>query len=313
MRTLYFVSVLFLLLAQACDKVKDTPEPDYFQAFDPQDIQISMQTNEREVWVNILDYNKFKAEYRIEIGEPVHGKLIAGVAPGGYLYQADSGYYGADSVTYRVCLGTLCKQGVIHFYLSPPHCHIEANADSFKLTLTDVLNLPVLNNDSLNCSGAQLKSVEYSGPGSATVENGSIHLALPEYYEGNLNFSYTIGNEVVNSTATVSVKVSINDAYCLSRFQPVNDTLDIVNPLNFRTFVPSDLYYNDSRCSSILNINSFKIPNPPNNSSFELVYQSNRWWFLVKDTSNFTQGSFEYEVCTNTGDCRKARAVIRKP
>lgn len=313
MRNLSFVLLLLLLLAQACDKVKDTPEPDYFQAFEPQKIQVSTEPGESQVWVNILDYNQIKAEYRLEMGEPHHGTLSTGVVPGGFLYTSNPGFYGIDSVTYRVCLGSVCKSGAIYFHIIAPNCPVKAKNDDYQLILSDVLELPVLGNDSSLCAPASIRSLVYSGPGTAQIVGDSIHVRLPEFYEGEIQLTYTIGNSFGTSSAQVRARVSIDEAYCAARFIPVSDTLTIVNPLQFKTFIPSDLYHNDTRCHSILNLSSFEILNTPSNPVYELKYQSNRYWFLVKDSSSFTQGTFQYRLCTNSGICRTANVVIRKP
>lgn len=313
MRKLYSILFIFLLIAQACDRIKDTPEPDYFQEFNPHSFQLLMREGVSEVSFNLLDSNEIRSEYRVVMGTPSHGTLAAGSTPGAYRYVVNTGYSGTDSVTYQICLNQTCKSGVIYFVIAPPHCRITAFNDEYTLLLDDELLLPVLENDSATCGNVSLISVTDSF-GYASIQGNSIKLILPEYYEGTATFSYTIGNGDSSSTAQVSVHVSYDAAYCERKFKPQNDMLFLFNPTNFRIFIPAELLSNDRQgmCDSVINAASFSIPSPPANPVYELKWQNDQWWFVVKDPANFTSGTFDYQVKTTGGALKTATVVIKK-
>ena len=271
-----------------------------------------MQAGQTEVSFNLLDSNEIKSEYRVIMGTPGHGTLTSGSLPGAYQYTVNPTFWGTDSVTYQICQGEVCKPGVIYFIISPPHCRIKAFDDSFVKILDDSLLIPILDNDSATCGNVHLQSIAYNGAGTAEISRNSVMLRLPDFYEGTVNFSYTIENGDSSSSANATIQVRIDEAYCNQRFKALDDTLTFYPNFNFRIFNPGELIVNDVRCVSSTNLSSFEIINPPSDSLYEVKKQNNRWWFIVKNPAAFTTGTFQYRICTNSSKCDTANVLVRK-
>lgn len=313
MRKLHYILFVFLLIAQACDRITDTPEPDYFQELKPRNFQVPVRRGFAITSFNLLDSNEIKQEYQVIMGTPVYGTLAKGSTPGSYQYSVDPTFFGTDSVTYQICLNQTCKSGVIYFVIEPPHCRITAFNDDYTLSLDDELFLPVLENDSATCGNVTLKSI--SDPlGYASIQGNQVKLKLPDYYEGTVTFSYTIGNGDSSSTAQVSVHVSYDAAYCERKFSAKDDMLQLYANFTYIVLFPSDLLENDRQgvCNNIIDIESFDIPSPPVNSQYKLIKQNSRWWFIVNDTASFTSGTFDYQVKTVGGAIKTANVIIKK-
>lgn len=305
------ILLLILGFVLGCDRIKDTPEPDYFTRFNPKTISISLLESGGKTIFNVLDSNLLKSEYRIIVGNPVFGSLIAGASPGLYEYVSPSGFSGKDSVAYQICVGEICKSAWISFYVPAKSCRMRAFNDAYSYPLNDTLFLPVLENDTF-CSGGLIQLSNQPPVGSIRVKGNQIALLLPEFYEGSVSFPYTLKSGTDSSSAQVNVTVSLTGGYCDRKFKAVNDTITLLQGFHFKTFKPEDLIFNDIQCNGAILPGSFAIvPSPPSNPLYQLKFQQNRWWFLVKQPQNFTSGTFQYKVCTNSGKCDTATVVIK--
>ncbi len=294
-----------------CDRIQDTPEPDYFIKFNPEPISFKLEQNNRDFLFNLLDSNTIKAEYQIIMGIPVFGAIAQGAVPGAYQYTPPVNFFGKDSVEYQICLGSVCKTAFISFVVPKPDCQQLAVNDNYTLPLSDTLWLNVLENDVV-CENSILELQTNPSAGVAAVVGKKIRLILPDFFEGSLIFNYVLKNGIETGIGEVSVSLSLTQTYCDQRFKANDDELILPAGFNFRTFKPEDLIFNDIKCIGENPISSFSIvPSPPSNPVFELKFQQNRWWFLIKQPQSFTSGTFKYKVCTNSGKCDTATVVIR--
>jgi len=308
---IYLITTLLVILG--CDRIHDTPEPDQFLIFKPKALSFSIPEGHADVVFNVLDSNDLKSEYTLKMGQPAFGTLEKGTTPGQFTYKAPIGFSGKDSVSYEVCRNDVCKQGWISFYILSGQCVLKAKDDTYLVPMRDTLFLTVLENDSI-CFVNNLSFPSGASIGSIFTSGNKAALILPPFYEGPVQFSYVIGDGQKADTAEVSIDVFTDLSYCDRQFKARNDTLRLLTGFNFITFYPQALIQNDLACKDSIRTSSFAIvPSPPSNTVYELKFQQNRWWFLVKKPQDFTAGTFQYRVCTNSGKCDTATVVIQTP
>lgn len=312
-RHILIVLLTTILISLGCDRIHDTPEPDQFLVFKPKALSISIPSGQENFVFNVLDSNDLKSEYRLNMGKPVFGTMEKGNTPGQFVYKSPNGFTGKDSVSYEVCRNNVCKQGWISFYILSGQCVLKAKDDAYMIPMRDTLFLPVLDNDSI-CFVNNLSFPTGASIGTVFRSGNKAALILPPFFEGPVHFSYKIDNGLEADTGEVSIDVFTDLSYCDRRFNARNDTLRLLNGFNFITFYPQALIQNDQACKDSIRTSSFAIvPSPPSNTVYELKFQQNRWWFLVKKPQDFTTGTFQYRLCTNSGKCDTATVVIQTP
>lgn len=132
------LTLLILGISLACNKVKETPEPDHFATTNLKQMEIPASGG--ETTIDVLGSNQINFQASVSLQPPRHGSLIPLLEQSRFLYRAHVGFEGIDTIPYSICRGTFCKSGEIRISVSnnpiPPCFPTYASNDTFFVRLT---------------------------------------------------------------------------------------------------------------------------------------------------------------------------------
>lgn len=299
----FVISLLLLLVATACDKVKDTPEPDVWTTFELRTVQVQVATNGSAV-IDILSANPLPAEVTLRISQsPVHGSIRFHADNSLFIYEPEPGFAGLDSAFFEVCRNALCKEGRLLFEVNDTSTPCTPVAENFSLSIEAGYQfLPI---DSVFDCEASLSGLLGVVPPFIQLESGRIKAAFPAETAGSFNFSYVVCSPAGRcDTANILLLVRPN---CTALFQPRPDWVSMAPNFTARSIAYDSLLANDLSCPGDILPQSLQLLSQPGHGRAELREQTlnGRLFRFVRyfKDSTFRAGtdSVRYNVSTQSG------------
>ena len=271
---------LLLLAGIGCDKVKDTPQPNTFQALQTSTIDIATLEGDTADF-DLMATLKVKDKVNVTVAQPANGILIYVGTIGRYRYRPATAFVGTDSCAYTLCKESDCKTGKLRFVVTRkprPECTTQLVDDTLRLLASNLtINTAILlRNDSI-CGiptvPPRIQSVGNSDFGHVTLSGQNIILNLPPLGQQlqRVNFQYVVFSEGRSYTATVRVSITRDREYCASGFNLLNSFLTFDSQGTAAADV-SQLARNYTGCPDDLMPDTFFELNPPSPSDTSAPY-----------------------------------------
>lgn len=303
---------LFLLMATACDRVKDSQEPDLWPTFELQPIAVKVYAN-GSAEINFLDDNILpeQASFRIT-RQPSNGTIDFDAARLIFVYTPQAGWAGKDSAEFEACKATQCKTGVIRFEVTDSSQPCTPIAPNFVLqVLTGYRFLQI---DSLFACNGKIERLPGNVPPEVQLSNGRIKINFPPTYNDSVSFAYEVCSPAGRcASGVIKLSVSPDPADCRNRFQPKPDVIRLAPNFLEKSVLYDSLYANDLSCANDIMYDSIQVVIPPTRGRYEL--RSNRQGRFIRYFKNptFVVGldSITYTVSTFSGSIKSTKVFFQ--
>lgn len=125
---LLFFTIAFLNLA--CDRIKETPEPDSFIGMKLAEIEKSTDSS-GVLYLNVVQENHIKSEVKVSFSTPRLGTISPDLANNRFIYRAFDEALGIDSFDYTVARGEDSKTGKIKLDVRTRPCIPTFNIENY--------------------------------------------------------------------------------------------------------------------------------------------------------------------------------------
>lgn len=267
MKKIFTQLLLVSLLAGACDKVKDTPEPDAFGTLEPKTVTVATVVR-GSTDIDIVGQNGFATDVTIRINrQPAHGQIVLDAARKVFVYTPSPFFSGYDTAGYEACKNT-CKQGLITFFVqdTTSPCILAVSSYSFEVEAgqTTTLTLP----DTFGCDGliTSLANVPVALQNYIELTaDQKVIVALPaNAAAGSYPFDFTVCTPD-GQCQTAQIVLQVQNP-CAAVFEAVDDIAGPFNSVDLsRSFSVKKAIANDIACdtSDILMDSVSIVASPP--------------------------------------------------
>lgn len=137
----------------ACNKVSEVPEPDFFAQTSLLP-EISVKALGDSAEIDVFTGLNLDFPVSVEFEKPPHGQVIPKSDGRRFLYKTDPGYQGWDTISYRLCRSSQCRQGSVFVEVipDPNACRpVYSPQDTMYYTLSSgpgELSIPLFQGDS---------------------------------------------------------------------------------------------------------------------------------------------------------------------
>jgi len=285
------LSLLFLcFLALSCNRVKESPEPDFFLEHELEVIKLAVTGDSVEI--NVMAANGINHPVMIEFSKPAHGKICPKKDGRSFIYKAEPGFSGKDTVQYKLCRPDICKESrvILDIRIDQNVCSpVYSPIDTQKVVLSSGpknIVLPFLSGDVYCPDDVRQLATVPSGLSNVTLSDSiRLRITFSRNQMRNLLLAYS-NKDSKSQSKTRFIKLSLlpDSNYCDDFFSVDNredpahlnedDTLK-VNYFTFKSSVNScegDLdpeYFTLSATSNLKIIpfgNEFKVVSKKNSS-----------------------------------------------
>ncbi len=315
-RNFVLLLLSYCLLAVACDKVKDNPAPDPLQGLELRSLQFDLEG--KGPWtVNFQDNFPSNAQLTYKISQQPSNGTVTLDASGNFILTPDSGFYGNDYAIYQICNGAVCKDGIINFTIedTTTPCTPVVNDYSFEIEggLGVLIPLP----EQFGC-GSGITSILANGVSGLQLINGKVFASLSNNQIDTVRFAVVSCNSGKCDTGNVQLVVGANT--CIQKFKAFNDSiLKSPNEREFNIWITNrvgttHLLYNDSACTSDIDLSSFQIVQGFSKGTYTLREPNTQGRAIrYKANANFVQGidSLTYTISGYSGATSTARVFIK--
>ena len=276
-----FRSVCFLLLicllANACDKVKDTPVPNTFSSFELKTVNVNLVLNGKSD-IDIAAANQFPGEVSIRIKtQPGKGTITLDEARKIFVYEPIEDSTGKDSAEYEACSQSICKTGWIYIIIDDttridtdsiviPVCPIVISNYSFLINTAGFQSLTLP--DTFNCGAKITALIANPFPLNIVLEAGKIKVNFSKPFVDTLIFSFKVctnDNRCDTGQITLFVNLPADPINpCIALFKPKNDSFIMNRNIITKSFNYNLILPNDSACIGDIKPESLSIVSGPN-------------------------------------------------
>lgn len=228
MRHLFFILTLAGILAGACDRVEDRPEPNYFDTLVLKPVAAATVVN-GPVEIDIVGANQFTTDVTLRIKtQPQKGNLTLDAISHRFVYQPIPNTSGYDTAVYEACMGNNCKEGLITIFVEDTTsvCVLQPLptdwADTVEAGIQKVLNVPT----TFDC-GARITSLsDVANPQYFSLDAaGHVVANFPaDHPAGTFNVELVVCTPDGQQCQTTSLKVVVQN-HCADVFQPHDLTI----------------------------------------------------------------------------------------
>jgi len=292
-------SLLFLcFLALSCNRVKESPEPDFFIQNELELIKLA--TTGDSVEINVMAANGINHSVTVEFSKPAHGTIWPRKDGRSFIYKAEPGFSGKDSIQYKLCRPDVCKESqvIIDIRIDQNLCNpVYSPIDTQKIVLSSGpknIALPFLFGDVYCPDDVRQLAVVPSGLSNVSLSDSiRLRIGFSRNQRRNLLLAYT--NKDSKSQSKIRyIKLSLlpDSNYCDDFFNVENredpthlnedDTLS-VNYFTFKSSVNS--------CEGDLDPNYFVLSSTPN---LKIIPFGNGFKIISKRNSSIGPGYLSY-------------------
>ena len=246
LKSIQLTLLLILGVFGSCNKVKETPEPDRFLQSDL--LNLTLTADGGQTTLDVLAENKIVNEVSVRFDQPLHGTISPKSGTSFFLYKANPGFEGTETLRYQICRTGTCKSGGIGILVTnnpPPPCttqYVQSPSDTFYITLKAGKNryATTLFPGDIYCSGNLQKIQNYSSDLSKVIiKDDSIVLETNRVFTKDKNLIITYSNYRTASSATpektriLKIRMETSTTYCddiftVSNGNPINSQQDYV-------------------------------------------------------------------------------------
>lgn len=245
-KSIQLTLLLILGVFGSCNKVKETPEPDRFLQTDL--INLSLTANGGQAIVDVLAENKIVNEVTVRFDQPRYGTITPKAGTSAFLYKANPGFEGVDSIGYKICRAGNWKNGDIGIVVTnnpAPPCttqYVQAPSDTFYITLKAGKKryATTLFPGDKYCPENLQKIQNFSSDfNKVSIKDDSIILETNRIFTSNKNLIVTYSNYKSASSASpektriLKIRMETSTTYCddifsVSNGNPINSQQDYV-------------------------------------------------------------------------------------
>ena len=306
--TLRIICFLSLLLGfTACEKVKDSPQPDPISEFLANPVRIELR-NQREAELQFFtpqELQNLQGQVSVEIiRQPRHGSITADNNRLVFIYKANEGWFGSDTAAYRVCSAQSCRDGQIYISLSDSGSACNPLAPDLNFVVStgsQLTQLPA----SFPCGAFLSEITDNPAPGQISLSGNNLLTSFPEFTVQTFSLGYRICNNSNRcDTGRINLIIRPDSSFCRSRFMPADDNIYILSNVVRRSVHYDSLFLNDPpTCPDDLIYESLAIVSGPSHGSAEL--RSNVQGRFIRYTRNpaaqSLNDSLQYSVQSRSG------------
>jgi len=251
--------------------VKETPEPDHF--LQSELINLTLTANGGQTTIDVLAENKIVNEVTVQFHPSLNGKISPVQGTSSFLYKANPGFEGIDSLGYEICRTGHCKKANIGILVSnnpPPPCstyYASSPSDTFYVTFkagNKRYATPLFPGDKY-CPDNFKKIQNYSSDfNKVTIKDDSIVLETNKIFTNNKNLIVTYSNYKTESSVTpektriLKIKMETSTTYCDDIFSVSNGST-INSQQDYVIISPNTNYQRIISCYNDLDPNFFDV------------------------------------------------------
>jgi len=303
---------LCILLITACDKVKDSAEPDVWSSFELKTIQTNTFVN-GSTEIDILGQNQLPVQATIRISrQPQHGQISFNSSILRFVYTPETNWFGKDSAEFEACHENNCKTGNINLEVTDTTTPCQIIVPNYSLSV--LTGYRFLSTDSVFNCGGKIERLIGSVPSAVRLENGRIKINFPDQFQDSVSFSFEVCSQSSGCvTGTIKLMVNPDPVICQNQFVLNPDIIKIASNVQAKSIAYDSLYINDRSCPGDLIYESLQVTEGPKNGRFEL--RSNiqgRFLRYFKDET-FIAGtdSISYNVSSSSGSTKSTKVYIK--
>ena len=285
--------ILLLLFSGflSCNKVSEIPEPDFF-AQSTALPEISVKTIGDSAEIDLLAGLSLDFPVSIAFEKPAHGQIIPKSDGRRFIYKPNSGFEGWDTVSYRLCRSSQCRQGAVFVEVlpDPNTCQpVYSQSDTIKYSLVSApgaFAIPLFQGDSY-CPDNIRKLISGNLAGISNLRiSDSIRFSsgLSRSQARKFMISYSNFDKVLGEKKRfIEVSLQPQTAFCDDFFDVLNhesllylerDEFIIINKSSFRALVHA--------CDGDLDQDFFELRSTQNigiapfeNDSYKIFFKAN--------------------------------------
>jgi hypothetical protein len=293
------LSLLFLcFLALSCNRVKESPEPDFFLQKELEVIKLAVTGDSVEI--NVMAANGINHLVTVEFSKPAHGTIWPRKDGRSFIYKAEPGFSGKDTIQYKLCRPDVCKESrvIIDIRIDQNFCSpVYSPIDTQNVVLSSGpknIALPFLFGDVYCPDDVRQLAVVPSGLSNVSLSDSiRLRIAFSRNQRRNLLLAYT--NKDSKSQSKIRyIKLSLlpDSNYCddffnvENREDPVHLNEDDTLRVNYSTFKSSV-----NSCEGDLDPDYFVLSSTPN---LKIIPFGNGYKIISKRNSSIGPGYLSY-------------------
>lgn len=224
--SIQFSLLLLFGLAFSCNTIKEKPEPDFFSQTGELPV-LNLEVNADSAEINVLAFQQINFPVSIEFGQPSHGSVEARSDGRKFLYKANAGFLGKDTIPYRICGDARCRNGNVMIEIKPdpsrcyPVYHPMDTQYVSIVTRPGKVSLPLFSGD-VYCPG-NLRTVTSSAAGVTGLSiSDSIRFSsgFARRQRRSMLISYENTDKILGSKARfIRLSMVPDQNYCDSYFE----------------------------------------------------------------------------------------------
>ena len=98
--------------------MKEKQEPDFFATAAELPV-LALEVLGDSAEINVLAAQQLNIPVSVEFSKPAHGRVIAKSGGMKFLYKADPGFFGKDTIAYKICKTAQCRSGKVLVAVNP--------------------------------------------------------------------------------------------------------------------------------------------------------------------------------------------------
>jgi hypothetical protein len=303
---------LSLLMASACDKVKDSQEPDVWPNFELKPILVNVFTN-GSAEINFLHENPIPVQANFRITrQPTNGRINLDAQRLLFIYTPRAGWSGKDSAEFEACKANQCKTGIIHFEVTDTTQPCTPFAPTYLLqVLTGYRFLQI---DSLFACDGKIERLLGNVPAEVQLSNGRIKINFPPTFLDSASFGYEVCSPAgICATSVITLLVNPDPADCQNQFRPQPDVIRLAPNIQAKSVLYDSLYANDLSCTGDIRYQSIEVIGPPTRGTYELRSNIQGRFIRYFKDPNFVSGldSITYTVSTFSGSTKSTKVFFQ--
>lgn len=313
------LSLLFLcFLALSCNRVKESPEPDFFLQHELEVIKLSVTGDSVEI--NVMAANGINQPVTIEFSKPAHGKICPKKDGRSFIFKAEPGFSGKDTIQYKLCRPDICKESrvILDIRVDQNICSPVYNPiDTQNIVLSSGpknIVLPFLSGDVYCPDDVRHLASVPSGLSNVTLSDSiRLRITFSRNQKRNLLLAYS-NKDSKSQSKTRFIKLSLlpDSNYCddffnvENREDPTHLNEDDTLKVNYFTFKSSVNF-----CEGDLDPNYFELSATPN---LKIIPSGNGYKVISKKTSSIGPGylSYRYRNIRGVSDSGYLRIYVHQ-
>lgn len=318
---MHWLAVCLLILGGCTASLDELPSPEYFSSYQADAVVIT--SDDSLIHLNMADRLSLRPGFVLELGTPRRGKLKYDTANQRFIYRfgfrRDSTSPGRliklrDTIDYRVCYQSLCKNNIIIFAGQGDSCRLV----NFSVPLIGIpgQRLAIARRRNLGfCSSTRLQMADADGITYNISRPDSLIFNLPSLPERNITVKLRALNPTDTSIITLNIRTIATPDYCRSIFVTRKDTIGY-RVGYYERITLSQLLANDTYCPGDVIPASFQLVAAPRFGSWSRQVDSTQIvpgvYFYYSTSFQSMVDSLSYTLQTYSGAVRRTTLIMKR-